>query len=133
MKEIARKKVEEVKPDVLVFQAGGNDLLRLSRQVKPVLTPIHIAQEIVGTAKLCAKFGATVAISAILPRVGFHQHVWEINIFLRGLCAVNDFVFIDHSSIVENKHLLKDGVHLNSAGTKLFADNILNCLNMLSY
>ena len=132
MKEIARKKVEEVKPDVVVLQAGGNDLQSLSRQGKPVLTPIHIAQEIIGTGKLCAKFGATVAISAILPRVGYHQHVWEANIFLRGLCAVNDFTFIDHSGIVENTHLLKDGVHLNSAGTKMFADNILSCLNILS-
>ena len=34
---------------------------------------------------------------------------------IRGLCAVNDFTFIDHSGIVEKEHLLKDGVHLNSA------------------
>ena len=53
MKEIARKKVEEVKPDVVVLQAGGNDLQSLSRQGKPVLTPIHIAQEIIGTGTLC--------------------------------------------------------------------------------
>ena len=132
MKNIARKKVEKEKPDVVVLQVGGNDLHTLTRSVDP-FSPIHIAQEIMGAGKHCGRFGARVAISAVLPRLEFHRDItWELNLLLRGLCEVNNFTFIDQSSIVADQHLLKDGVHLNAIGTSLFAGNILTCLNELS-
>ena len=132
MKNIARKKVETEKPDVVVLQVGGNDLHTLTQSVDP-FSPIHIAQEIMGAGKLCARYGARVAISAVLPRLEFQRDItWDLNVLLRGLCQMNNFISIDQSSIVAEHHLLKDGVHLNAIGTSLFAGNILTCLNKLS-
>ena len=115
------------KPDVVVFQAGGNDLRDLT------MSPMALAQAIIGAGKMGKKSGAVVAISSILPREEFHQNLkrWETNILLRGLCVSNGLHFIDNANIVANKHLLKDGVHLNEMGTKLFSDNILNALDSL--
>ena len=69
-----------------------------------------------------------------LPRADFHLNIkrWEVNVFLRGLCVENNFTFVDNSNITVREHLLKDGVHFNEAGTKLFAANMVKCLNGLS-
>ena len=133
LKHIAHAEVKKEKPDVVLFQAGGNDLQNLTRPVNPI-SPLSLAQEIIGVGKLCSKYGATIVISGVLPRTEFYQNLkrWEVNILLRGLCAANNFTFIDHSNINAKEHLLKDGVHFNNVGTNLFTENIIRCLNDLS-
>ena len=115
------------KPDIIVFQAGGNDL-------RDDISPLALAHAIVGAGKMGVKSGAAVAISSILPREEFHQNLkrWETNILLRGLCKSNNLHFIENNNIIGSKHLLKDGVHLNKTGTELFSGNILNALDELS-
>ena len=117
----------------MLFQAGGNDLHTLTLSENPI-SSIALAQEIIGAGKMCSKHSGKVIISSILPRADFHLNIkrWEVNVFLQGLCVKNNFTFLDHSNINVREHLLKDGVHLNEAGTKLFASNMVNCLNKLS-
>ena len=126
VRDALEMKMKEVKPDAVVFQAGGNDLWTSK-------SPLALANEIVGAGKMAVEFGAKVAISSILPRSDFHLNLkrWETNILLGGLCQSNNITFIDNKEIVVQKHLLKDGVHLNKSGTKLFSSNIINCLNKL--
>ena len=120
------KKMEKMKPDIVVIQAGGNDLQRS-------ISPLALANEIVGAGKLAVRLGATVAVCSILPRASFHLNLkrWETNILLRGLCQSNNLTFIDNKEIVVGKHLLKDGVHLNTAGTQILSSNIIKCLDEL--
>ena len=94
-------------------------------------SPIGLAQNIIAAGKICANSGARVGISSILPRADFHQQLnrHEINTLLRGMCASNNFVYIDNSNIILSKHIMPDGVHLNNAGTKLFSENLLVYLN----
>ena len=94
-------------------------------------SPIVLASSIIAAGKICAESGAKVGISSILPRADFYQQLnrHEINTLLRGMCASNNFEFIDNSNIVLSKHILPDGVHLNRAGTKLFSENLLVYLN----
>ena len=115
------------KPDIVVFQAGGNNL-------RDDISPLALAHAIVGAGKMGVKSGAAVAISSILPREEFHQNLkrWETNILLRGLCKSNNLHFIENDNIVGCKHLLEDGVHLNKTGTELFSHNILNALDEIS-
>ena len=119
-------KVQTEKPDIVVFQAGGNDLQDDS-------SPIALAHCIIGAGKQFRKSGATVAISSVLPRakIELNSKRWEV--LLQGFCASNNFHFIDNSKITVSNHILrKDGVHLNEAGTFLFSANLVNCLNSLS-
>ena len=121
-------KVQTEKPDLVVFQAGGNDL-------QDNISPIALAHNIIGAGKQFRKSGATVAISSVLPRakMELNSKRWEVNILLQGLCAANNLRFIDNSKITVSNHILrKDGVHLNEAGTFLFSANLVNCLNSLS-
>ena len=78
---IAEVQVKKVKPDVLLFQAGGNDLQDLVKLDNPI-SPLNLAQEIISTGKLYSKYGAAIFISSVLPRVHFHQNLkrWEVNI-----------------------------------------------------
>ena len=121
-------KVQADKPDIVIFQAGGNDL-------QDNISTISLAQNIIGAGKKFSTSGATIAISSILPRANLQLNMkrWEVNILLRGLCVENNFHFIDNSKITVNKHILeKDGVHFNAAGTFLFSANLVGCLNNLS-
>ena len=120
-------KVAIGKPDIIVFQAGGNDL-------QDDISPIALAHRIIGAGKQWSQSGATVAISSVLPRADIQLNAkrWEVNLLLQGLCAANNFHFIDNSKITVKKHILKDGVHLNADGTFLFSDNLVSCLNLLS-
>ena len=45
------------------------------------------------------------------------------------MCVANNFCFLENSNITLSKHIAYDGVHLNFDGTKVLANNILNCLN----
>ena len=126
VKDALEMKITEVEPDAVVFQAGGNDLWTSK-------SPLTLANDIVGAGKMAVKFGAKVAISSILPRSDFHLNLkrWETNILISGLCLSNNITFIDNKEIIVQKHLLKDGVHLNKSGTQLFSSNIINCLNKM--
>ncbi len=126
-------KIEKVKPDIVVFQAGGNDISNITRLVDPI-TPIGLANSIIEVGKLCAKSGAVVAISSILPRQDFHHQVYraEVNILLRGLCKLHNFIFIENSNLILSKHILADGVHFNKDGTNLFSNNLIDFLNEMS-
>ena len=134
MKELLPSILEkEENNDVIVFQAGANDLSSTTRKYNavPVMT---VANHIIESGRICAQTGAKVCISSILPRSDFHLQLKrkELNDLLCGLCAANNFIFIDNSNIVLSKHILPDGVHLNEAGTYLFAGNLLKSINDVS-
>ena len=133
MKNFLPSKLEEEKCDIVIFQGGGNDLSSTMKAVKPT-SLTNIANHIIGAGHIVARTGAKVAISSVLPRRDFHLQLKrkELNDILRGLCALHNFVFIENSNIVLSKHILPDGVHLNEAGTSLFSQNLLNCLNDVS-
>ena len=52
-----------------------------------------------------------------------------MNDLLRKECLRYGFKFIDNSNIVLSKHILRDGVHLNGAGTDILRDNFLKYIN----
>ena len=91
------------------------------------ITPMELANNIIQAGKLCAKSGAIIAISSILPRRDYHHQInrVEMNILLRGLCKPHNFIFIENSNIILSEHLLDDGVYFNNDGTDLFSRNLL--------
>ena len=130
MKEFLPSKLEEEHSDIVVFQGGGNDLASTIKKEKP--TPVRtIANDIIQSGRIIAATGSKVVISSVLPRSNFHLQLKrkELNDMLRGLCAANNFIYIDNSNIILSKHILPDGVHLNKEGTDLFSSNLLKCLN----
>ena len=52
----------------------------------------------------------------------------DINKFLKLKCSENSFLYCDNSNISRNC-LNGSGLHLNSKGTVLLANNFLDCLN----
>ena len=91
-----------------------------------------MAEDLIEAARTCRQNGATkVAISSITPRSSFHFQLYrkQLNDQLRELCTDNGFDFIDSNEIVLKNHILRDGVHLNNAGTELLRRNFLNYLD----
>ncbi len=127
---LMHQKMEKEQPDIVIFQAGGNDLSSTTRTSNPV-SSIALANGIMAAGRACAKPGVTIGISSILPRADFHLQLkrQEINTLLQGMCVKNNFAFIDNSNIVLSEHILEDGVHLNNVGTELFSSNLLKFLN----
>ena len=130
MKEFLPAKLEEEKSDIIIFQGGGNDLPSTIKKNEPV--PVStIANHIISAARICARTGAKVCVSSVLPRQDFHMQLKrkELNDILRGLCARDGYMFIENNNIVLSQHILPDGVHLNDKGTELFSMNLLNALH----
>ena len=108
-KTYVRAHLPEEKPDVVLIQAGGNDLPTKS-------TVLEIANDIIEAGIVCKQMGASkVLISSVLPRRDFHLQLkrHDLNNVLKSLCEVNNFTFIPNSKMVLSQHISNDAlVHL---------------------
>ena len=111
---------------------GGNDLQDL--YYPEAVT--KLASDIMETGLICRERGAENVLIAGVPVRSYH-YTWErcrsLNGELKELCLRNNFTFIDNSNITHNTHLHHDGVHLNRDGTRLLANNYLDCLRKLCH
>ena len=127
MKHYVSSHMTEEKPDTVIIQAGGNDL-RTTRS-NPT-TALDVANDIMEIGIVCKKKGASrVCISGVpIRKAKFLQdRAKDINKILVDLCKINKFTFIDNS-VIDIDCLHHDGVHLNRDGTKVLANNYLDCL-----
>jgi lysophospholipase L1-like esterase len=115
----------EEMPDTVVIVGGGNDL-------SPRKSTLEVANEIIDCGIISKMHGARkVIISSVMPRSNFYYQLdrHQLNVLLKKLCDANNFYFLENSDISLSKHIANDGVHLNFDGTKVLANNILDCLN----
>ena len=85
------------------------------------------------TGLLCRRYGVQhIFISSVLLRRQFYQQqrCRDLNAFLRDLCVVHNFIFIDNANI-SVEHLFTDGVHLTDQGSQILCDNYLLYLNSI--
>ena len=116
--------VEEEKPDAVLLQMGGNDV---GGRI-PIVT---IANDIVDIGLLCrSKDVGTIFVGGVTTRrnESAKEKIDELNYCLKGLCKLNNFIFIDNSNITHDN--LYDGVHLNKDGVSILANNYLDTLNV---
>ena len=131
--------LDEEWPDVVVIQCGGNDLPTSHQNPKPVL---EIANHIMEIVEVCRSYSVKeIIVCNVLPRESFHLQLRrkELNDVLRSLCSILNVHFLDTDNqldtkrnIVLSKHIDEDGVHLNSLGSDLLRDNIVDYLNCLA-
>jgi hypothetical protein len=128
IKDYTETTLKESAPKFAIIQSGGNDLPTPRYNPVPVA---DIANEIIETGLLCRRYGVQhIFISSVLLRRQFYQQqrCRDLNAFLRDLCVVNNFIFIDNANI-SVEHLFTDGVHLTDQGSQILCDNYLFYLN----
>ena len=117
--------LDEQKPDVVLVQAGGNDLAEDHR------TPVSIAHDVIEIANKAKTSGVKdIFIGGVTVRSKqfTQERLHVLNNALRSLCKFHNFTFIDNSDI--EIHHLYDGVHLKDDGVTILADNYLNALRL---
>ena len=125
VKTYGRAHLPGEKPDVVLIQAGGNDLPTKS-------TVLQIANDIIEAGIVCKEMGASkVLISSVLPRRDFHLQLkrHELNNVLKSLCEFNNFTFIPNKKMVLSQHISDDDVHLSELGTELLQETFTCYLN----
>ena len=125
IKNYIQSHLDEEKPDIVLVQAGGNDLAEENR------APIDIAHDVIEIATKAKDSGVQdIFIGGIPIRSRqFTKKRWhELNNALQSLCNIHNFVYIDNSDI-KLDHLY-DGVHLKDEGTVILADNYLKALRL---
>ena len=67
-----------------------------------------------------------VFISGLIPSRKVEEHyISNLNNQLKEICKANTYIFIDNSNITE-RHLWRDGIHLNDRGKYILANNVLD-------
>ena len=120
--------LSEEQPDIVIIQAGGNDLANNASNL------LDIANNIMEIGQICKRYGASkICISSVLPREDFHYQLRrkDLNELLKNLCVVHDYAFMENSNIILSKHICGDGVHLDVRGSSVFSANLLESLNFL--
>ncbi len=124
MKHYVGSHLEEDQPNVVIIQAGGNDLSTNAGKSIPI-----IANDIMEMGIQSKNAGAAdvfIGGVTIRGRANLKPSWHELNKQLKSLCIQHNFNFIDNSDITP-EHLY-DGVHLNKDGTRMLADNYLDAL-----
>ena len=117
-------------PEVVLFHVGGNDLPTKKNDPTSIES---IANTIIEAGQKCIDCGVEkVLISGVITRKVFYQDKRRhaLNILLKSMCDANGFFFIDNENITQD-YLFNDGVHLETHGSMLFKNNLLNALNNL--
>ena len=72
-----------------------------------------------------------VIIYSVLPRRDsmFQQNRHILNRILKTFCLEHGFTFLENENIILRNHISYDGTHLNSLGSEVFSDNLLQVLN----
>ena len=117
--------LDEQKPDVVLVQAGGNDLAEDHR------TPVSIAHdviEIAHKAKISGVKDISIGGVTVRSKQFSQERLHVLNNALQSLCKFHNFIYIDNSDI--KVHHLYDGVHLKDEGITILADNYLKALRL---
>ena len=119
------------KTDAVIILGGGNDLP--TSKNNPT-SPEIIADTLINIGIDCTNAGIPaekICLSSVLPRQEAYMQGRRkrINDFLRDKCKSHKFTFIEKENIILSRHIKRDGVHLNRAGTEKLTNNFLNVLN----
>ena len=133
IKEYISCHIEEEKPTGLIVQAGGNDLAELNRSnIDNIDENISkIANDVIAIGLTAQKFGVRDIFIGSVPvrrRQFRNEQLHKLNAAIQSLCQQHRFIYIDNNEITVN-HLF-DGVHLNTEGTKILANNYLDAIHV---
>ena len=107
----------------VIIHVGTNDL-RSSQD------PETIAKNIIDIAKNSTTNKNEILVSSIVPRRdNLNGKGRQVNNILQKLCVENNFAYVNHDNIKPRKHCNYGGVHLNTAGSKILAENFILALS----
>ena len=110
-------------PDLVIINVGTNDLG--SSQ-----DPETIAKNIIDIAKNSTTNKNEILVSSIVPRRdNLNGKGCQVNNILQKLCVEINFVNVNHGNINPQQHWNYDGVHLNTAGSKILAEKFILALS----
>ena len=110
-------------PDRIIIHVGTNDLR--SNQ-----DPVTIAKNIIDIVKSSKTNKNEILLSSIVPRRdSLNGKGRQVNNILQKLCIKNNFVYVNHDNIKPRRHCSYGGIHLNTAGSKILAGNIILALS----
>ena len=130
LQHYSRFNVEYDTPHGLVINGGTNSLARKPNETDPPPSDEEIVDTLCQIGIHAKTSGVKkVFVPGITIRKGnvFHKRILNINALLEEKCKLLGFYFIKMNNI-NMTHLMDDGLHLNSSGTALFMQNILNAL-----
>ena len=110
-------------PNCFIIHVGTNDL-RSSQDTDTV------AKNVVEVANNSKTDSNKVLISSIVPQCDNLVSLGKY--FLKKFCMENDLVFVNHDNIKPRQHCNYGGIHLNTLGSKICADNFALALNTLT-
>ena len=120
----------EENPHTVVLVAGGNGIPNKAVSDERL---VEIADYLVEGAKKCKEeYGVSnVIISSVLPRRDsvFQRNRHILNRILKTYCSEYGLTFLENENIILKNHVCYDGTHLNSLGSDVFSDNLLQVLN----
>ena len=109
--------------NLYLLHTGTNDL-RADKSAE------DIAENIIGLANELKTNENDVLISTILCRNDeLNAKGLEVNNFLKMKCMNLSLTVIDNTCITSNKHISRDGLHLNFNGVSALANNFLKVIN----
>ena len=110
-------------PDRVIIHVGTSDLR--SNQ-----DPVTIAKNIIDIAKSSKTNKNEILLSSIVPRRdSLNGKGRQVNNILQKLCIENNFIYINHDNIKPRRHCNYGGTHLNTAGSKILAENFILALS----
>ena len=118
----------EDRSDIVIIQVGSNDI---AHNTVDQIDVKDIVNRILNTGKKCLSYGVKeVIILSIFIKKQFklRRIIRQVNDLLRNEYKRNNFQFVSNDNITREV-LWRDGLHLNNAGTYLFASNLVEFLN----
>ena len=133
VKHFSARKTEDIKtdiqpplkrdPDRVTSNAGANNL-------KSSQDPETIAKNIIDIAKNSTTNKNEILVSSIVPRRdNLNGKGRQVNNILQKLCVENNFAYVNRGNIKPRQHCNYGGVHLNTAGSKILAENFILALS----
>ena len=118
----------EDRSDIVIIQVGSNDI---AHNTVDQIDVKDIVNRILNTGKKCLSYGVKeVIILSVFIKKQFklRRIIRQVNDLLRNEYKRNNFQFVSNDNITREV-LWRDGLHLNNAGTYLFASNLVEFLN----
>ena len=110
-------------PDRVIIHVGTNDL-RSSQD------PVTIAKNIIDIAKSSKTNKNEVQVSSLVPRRdSLNGKGRQVNNILQKLSVENNFVYVSHDNIKPRRHCNYGDIHLNTAGSRILAENFIPSLS----
>ena len=77
-----------------------------------------------------SRISIVVLLSSIVPRRdSLNGKGRQVNNILQKLCIENNFIYVNHDNIKPRRHCNYGGTHLNTAGSKILAENFILALS----